>query len=87
MIDRDLPEVSVVRQCELLSISCSSVHYRPADGLRGVGSQGAGKIEHTQGRNTITPLIYQYHVRANMMNLISKMLPLSLANFSHPVIN
>ena len=31
MIDRDLPEVSVVRQCELLSISCSSVHYRPAE--------------------------------------------------------
>ena len=31
MIDRDLPEVSVVRQCELLSISRSSVHYRPAE--------------------------------------------------------
>ena len=51
MIDRDLPEVSVGRQCELLSISCSSVHYRPADGLRGVGSQGASKIEHTQGKH------------------------------------
>jgi len=31
MIDRDLPEVSVVRQCELLSISRSSVRYRPAE--------------------------------------------------------
>ena len=51
MIDRDLPEVSVVRQCELLSISCSSVYYRPADRLRGVGSLGASKIEHTQGKH------------------------------------
>ena len=31
MVDRDLPEVSVVRQCELLNISRSSVHYRPAE--------------------------------------------------------
>ena len=31
MVDRDLPEVSVVRQCELLSISRWSVHYRPAE--------------------------------------------------------
>ena len=31
MVDRDLPEVSVVRQCELLSISRSSVRYRPAE--------------------------------------------------------
>ena len=31
MIDRDLPEVSVVRQCESLSISRSSVRYRPAE--------------------------------------------------------
>lgn len=51
MIDRDLPEVSVVRQCELLSISCSSVYYRPAAGLRGAGSQGASKIEHTQRKH------------------------------------
>ena len=27
MIDRDLPDVSVVRQCELLDISRSSVYY------------------------------------------------------------
>ena len=31
MIDRDLPDVSVVRQCELLDISRSSVYYSPAE--------------------------------------------------------
>ena len=31
MIDRDLPDVSVVRQCELLDISRSSVYYSPVE--------------------------------------------------------
>ena len=31
MIDRDLPDVSVVRQCELLNISRSSVYYSPVE--------------------------------------------------------
>jgi len=31
MIDRDQCEVSVVRQCELLKISRSSVYYSPAE--------------------------------------------------------
>ena len=31
MIDGDLPDVSVVRQRELLSNSRSSVHYRPVE--------------------------------------------------------
>ena len=29
MIDRDQPEVSVVRQCDLLNVSRSSVYYSP----------------------------------------------------------
>ena len=51
MVDRDHADVLVVRQCELLSISRSSVYYRPAAGLRGAGSQGASKIEHTQRKH------------------------------------
>jgi putative transposase len=31
MVDRDLRDVSVVRQCELLDINRSSVYYNPAD--------------------------------------------------------
>jgi len=31
MVDRDHADVSVVRQCELLAISRSSVYYRPAE--------------------------------------------------------
>ena len=31
MVDRDLRDVSVVRQCELLNISRSSVYYSPAE--------------------------------------------------------
>ena len=31
MIDRDLPDVSVVRQCELLDFSRSSVYYSPVE--------------------------------------------------------
>ena len=31
MIDRDQPEVSVVRQCDLLNVSRSSVYYSPAE--------------------------------------------------------
>ena len=31
MVDRDHADVLVVRQCELLSISCSSVYYSPIE--------------------------------------------------------